>query len=197
MAAPDPAPAGRTPAIRPPAGRRHNPRAAPGPYLGRPDLRRPPALEPPYDDDPPTRLRVVPQRERLPFDDLPPRTLQNPPDFFAPQPTTRDELPDPERWALRFLPALLEALVGRRPTTQLQEWTTPLVMAFVVRTAAAGRWPHRSTTSAALRSMRITEPANGIAEISAVVQHGERYSALAARLEGLDHRWRCTALQLG
>jgi transcription antitermination factor NusA-like protein len=49
----------------------------------------------------------------------------------------------------------------------------------------------------ALRSIRVGEPADGIAEISAVIRQGERHRAVAVRLEGIDGRWRCTALQLG
>jgi hypothetical protein len=48
-----------------------------------------------------------------------------------------------------------------------------------------------------LRSIRVCEPADGVAEVSAVVQIGPRFRAMAARLEGLDGRWRCVRLQLG
>jgi hypothetical protein len=36
-----------------------------------------------------------------------------------------------------------------------------------------------------------------VAEISAVARRDGRAHAVAARLEGLDGRWRCTALQIG
>ena len=196
MTAPE-ATAAVPPAARPRATTRHGPGLSPAAYLPLPTIRRAPRLEPPYDDELPTRLRLVPQLEQLPFDEPPPRTFEHPLDFFAQQPTTRDELPDPERWTVHFLRALLEVLVGRRPTTQLQEWTTPVVMATVLRAAVGDRWPRRSSTRPVLRSIRITEPADGVAEICAVVQYGERYSAVAGRLEGLDRRWRCTALHLG
>jgi hypothetical protein len=48
-----------------------------------------------------------------------------------------------------------------------------------------------------IRSVRVCEPADGVAELSAVVQVGTRYRAVAARLEGLNGRWRCVRLQLG
>jgi hypothetical protein len=42
----------------------------------------------------------------------------------------------------------------------------------------------------------VDEPADGVAEVCAVVSHGERFRAIALRLEGIDGRWRCTVLQL-
>jgi hypothetical protein len=48
-----------------------------------------------------------------------------------------------------------------------------------------------------VRSIRVGEPADGVAEVCAVIQRGRRYFATAARLEGFDGRWRCVALRLG
>ena len=47
-----------------------------------------------------------------------------------------------------------------------------------------------------LHSVHVTEPADGVAEVCAVVRQGERYQALAARLEAPDGRWRCVSLRL-
>ena len=47
-----------------------------------------------------------------------------------------------------------------------------------------------------LHSVHVSEPANGVAEVCAVVRQGERYRALAARLEGLDGRWQCVSFRL-
>lgn len=48
-----------------------------------------------------------------------------------------------------------------------------------------------------LHSLRVMEPAAGVAEVCAVIQVGERYRAIAARLEGVDGCWRCVRLQVG
>jgi hypothetical protein len=45
--------------------------------------------------------------------------------------------------------------------------------------------------------VRVTEPADGVAEVSALVRRGLRVTAVALRLEGMDGRWQCTALELG
>jgi len=45
--------------------------------------------------------------------------------------------------------------------------------------------------------VHIAEPIDGIAEVAAVVRVGDRFRAIAFRLEGLDGRWRCVRLQIG
>lgn len=47
-----------------------------------------------------------------------------------------------------------------------------------------------------LCSVRVSEPADGVAEVSAVVRHGARTRAVALRLEGMDGRWQCTVLSV-
>lgn len=61
------------------------------------------------------------------------------------------------------------------------------------------RRPRRSAGSAVptVRSVHIAEPADGVVEVAAVIQTGTRFRAVAARLEGLDGRWRCVRLQIG
>jgi hypothetical protein len=48
-----------------------------------------------------------------------------------------------------------------------------------------------------LGRVHVSEPVDGVAEISAVARRDGRAHAVAARLEGIDGRWRCTALQIG
>jgi hypothetical protein len=113
---------------------------------------------------------------------------------FGPQPTRRADLPEPARWAGRFVQAIVEVLAGDRPPTQLVRWTTKDVYDDMVnrirRTAALSARP-------LVRSVHVSEPADGVAEVAALVRRGARCSAVAFRLEGLDGRWQCTALELG
>jgi hypothetical protein len=46
-------------------------------------------------------------------------------------------------------------------------------------------------------SVHVSEPADGVAEIAAVIRRGPRFHAVAARLEGIDGQWRCVQLQIG
>jgi len=48
-----------------------------------------------------------------------------------------------------------------------------------------------------VNSVRICQPADGVAEICATVRGTRRVLAMAFRIEGVDGRWRITALDLG
>lgn len=122
-------------------------------------------------------------------------------------PAGGDALPDPTSWAGRFVQALVEVLAGERPLAQLVRWTDSAVYSSVQRRlalAAAAAPPAVALTGARgsrhrsrVRSVRVDEPAAGIAEVGAVVQRGPRATAVALRLESRNGRWRCTALELG
>jgi len=118
--------------------------------------------------------------------------------FFAPQPTPRVELTDPARHGNRILRAVFEVLGRRRPLQQLLPWTTEDVYeeltAWVYRAMRAD--PQPQAAPAVVRSIRVGEPADGIAELTAVVQFDGRVRAVVLRLEGVDGRWRCTLLRV-
>jgi len=165
----------------------------------RPRVRRAPQLEPPYDDERPDcpRLWLPHLGEELPFEEPAPRLFRQPVGLFDRQPTPRRRLPEPEPWAARLIQAVLEMLVGRRPAAQLQEWTSPIVLAALTVATGQRHWATAAGSPPTVRSVRVSEPADGVAEVSAVVQRGQRFFAVAARLEGLDGRWRCVAIRLG
>lgn len=159
-------------------------------------VRPAPRREPPFDDEvPPRHLRLVGPHDRpLPFEPSR-RRLTDPRDLFAVQPTGRGQLPDPRWFGRRLLIAMLESIAGRRSPQQLAPHLSQAVLSGLL-TARATPWAERART-ASLRSIRVCEPADGVAEISAVIQTGKRFRAVAVRLEGLDGRWRCVNLQLG
>jgi hypothetical protein len=107
--------------------------------------------------------------------------------------TSRAALPAPGPRAGVLVGAITEALSGRRPLGQLIRWVTSDVYDELEVSVARDRgrgW------SARTRRLIVTEPADGVAEVTAVVQRGVRASALALRMEGRDGRWVVTALQL-
>jgi len=159
-------------------------------------VRPAPPREPPFDDElPPRHLRLVGPHDRpLPFAPSQ-RRLTSPRDLFAMTPTGRGQLPDPLWFGRRLVIAALETFGGRRSAQQLAPHLSPAVLAGL---RADRDKPNRGWAQpATLRSIRVCEPADGVAEISAVIQTGPRFRAIAARLEGLDGRWRCVKLQLG
>lgn len=106
--------------------------------------------------------------------------------------TATAQLPDVTRAAQVFATALIEVLGGRRPVGQLRIHASPTVFAGLVnRTTNDGGTPIQ------LMSLRVCQPADGVAEVSTTVRCGPRARAIAFRLEGVDGRWRVTALDIG
>lgn len=163
-----------------------------------PYLRAAPRYQPPYDDEVPSAaLRlVVAGTDELPFEhaDLEPVL---PTEVQLP---LRRRLPDPAPWARQFIQAALESLSGRRPVAQLQRWTTPSVLAGIQH-ARRRTEPGISAPTVFVRSVHVSEPADAVAEVCAVVSRadadGPRFRAVAARLEGNTGQWRCVTLQVG
>lgn len=126
-------------------------------------------------------------------------------EWALPQPTATRNLPDPATTCAAVVQAVIEVLSGTRPVTQLVRWLAPDVYSGLQRRAALGARIQRRTatlTSAAarrpvVRGVRVCCPADGVAEASAVVLDRGRVRAVAVRLEGLDGRWRATALEIG
>lgn len=118
--------------------------------------------------------------------------------YFGPQATGTAALPDAEAWARRIITAVLEASDGTRSAGQLTRWLVPEVRERVARRGLLarrrGRRPHRPPR---VRALLACHPADGVCEVSAVVQGEGRVRALALRMSGVDGRWLVTALELG
>lgn len=123
---------------------------------------------------------------------------------FGPQRTPATELPDPVRFAAGLGQALLEIIDGTRPAANYARWFSPSVFEEVSERAAEAlrrRWDPRtrrtrpvSVQRRLVRRVRACQVAPSIVEASVVVAEGARCRALALRLEGLDRRWRTTAV---
>jgi len=178
-----------------------------------------PPTDPPYDDELGAAALVVDGALALAF---PPPSMSIPLRLAPPaledegeeRLTPRASLPDPAALAHRFAQAVVEILAGDRPAAQLSRYATLDVLDQLERAvrrrsarsiaAAQARPGGRSTAPAPavparprVTSVHVSEPADGVAEACAVITAGARRRALAFRLEGLDGRWQCTALQPG
>lgn len=190
-------------------------------------LRRIPVrqTEPPYDDERPQPARSHPRGQpalALTFPDersqrgRPALALVPPPipvpDDETPRPTPYTQLPPPRPWAGRLVQGVLEVVAGDRPAAQLVRWLSAPVYAELVAAASGGatRTGPGTTTLAArgsarrlvptagvVRSVHVTSPTPTSAEVCVVIARGTRCGAVALRLDGLDGRWLCTALELG
>jgi len=101
-------------------------------------------------------------------------------------------LPPAERAAQILTRALVEVLGGFRPVEQLRIHCAADVFAGIRLRQLNPLDGHPR-----VGSIRVGEPADGVAEVSAVIRVGVRARAVAFRLQGLDGRWRMTELQLG
>ncbi|MGI8761930.1 MAG: Rv3235 family protein [Jatrophihabitantaceae bacterium] len=160
------------------------------------NIRPAPRREPPFDDEIWPHLRAVgPFEQRLPFEA--PHTCRD--ITVATSAPARCELPDAARWGRRLLVGIIETAGGRRPLQQLAALLSAGVAAGIGADfeRAAQRNTRHWTHAAVVRSVRASQPAEGVAELCATVQAGRRVRAVALRLEARDGRWRCTRLQLG
>jgi hypothetical protein len=103
-------------------------------------------------------------------------------------------------WAARLAQAIVEAVGGQRPVSQLVRWTAAEVYhdldrrALLVRRAAAAA---PRTVRPQVRSVHVCQPTTEAAEVSVHVRQGNRSRALAMRLERRGERWLCTVLEFG
>ena len=121
---------------------------------------------------------------------------------FGRQSTARAHLPDPHEWAAHLAQAIVEVMAGSRSAPQVIRWTTTEVYAVIARRhAVAARRAavsgHGKRVRAVVKRVIVCEPADGVAEATAVVIDGTRVRALAMRMVGQDGRWRVEALQVG
>ncbi len=169
-----------------------------GPITVRPAPRR----EPPFDDElaaaPVHQPRLVlldgGRQPRLPFDDgTPARRSRSPVRLLPARPVT----PPAGRFGHSLVQGIVEVLNGLRPAGQLGAHLTPAIQAGLARDSAELRRFHTPGRPPVVTSVHVCEPAEGVAELSAVVSVAGRFRAIAARIEVAHGRWRCVRLQLG
>lgn len=133
--------------------------------------------------------------------DIPRHNRAHAAEFFDPQPTPRAELPDPTATIEKLALIGCEIIAGLRSVDQIGRWVTEDVYRVLAERAIAAR-RNRAATSAPARPLItvgltvVTEPRDGIVEGVSLVRIGRRTRAMCIRLEGLDHRWRASALAL-
>ncbi len=125
--------------------------------------------------------------------------LPETPELDPPSPARVTHVDDAEVrvWAARLSQAVVEAVGGQRPVSQLVRWTAPNVYrdlerrVQLVRRAAEGARAVRPQ----VRSIHVCRPTATAAEVSVHVRHAGRSRALAMRMERRGERWQCTVLE--
>ncbi|MES2092900.1 MAG: Rv3235 family protein [Actinomycetota bacterium] len=140
-----------------------------------------------------------------PFAGLPSKVIRSPfqPDeFFGIQPVSRSALPNPQPLLENLTRCVIEILAGARDLEQISRWVTDdvyrhllkrVVLSSRARTAK-GQVVRRPTFS--IGSTSVCEPRDGVVEAVVIVRGRARTRAVALRLEGLDSRWRATAINV-
>ena len=121
-------------------------------------------------------------------------------EYFDRQLTPRAELPDPSVLVENLATGVVEVLGGVRDLEQLGRWLSEGVYRHLLRRsiiaargrAVRGQMPARPV--AAVAAKRITFPAGNVVEATVLLHGASRTRAVAIRLEGMDQRWRATAL---
>ena len=128
---------------------------------------------------------------------------QNDADLFEAQPSSTVELPSPREMIERLGLVACEILAGLRSVDQIARWVTEDVYRTLAERSIAARRNHSRLSDSAparprveVRSTRISEPRDGIVEGVVLLRVGARTRAMCIRLEGLDHRWRASAVAL-
>lgn len=123
-------------------------------------------------------------------------------DFFGHQPTSTSSLPDPGPLIENLARCVIEILAGARDIEQIARWVTDDVHRHIVRRvvlsararAAKGQKTVRPTFT--IGTTRTCEPRDGVVEAVVIVRGRARVRAVAIRLEGIDRRWRASAINV-
>jgi hypothetical protein len=140
-----------------------------------------------------------------PFGRLPSKVIRSPfqsDEFFGAQPASRSTLPDPQPLLENLTRCVIEILAGARELEQISRWVTDDVYRHLLKRVvlstrarqAKGQIVRRPAFS--VGSTSIYEPRDGVVEAVVIVRGRARTRAVALRLEGLDNRWRATAINV-
>lgn len=142
-------------------------------------------------------------RQKSPSDgDRPARGRFNSEEFFGQQPTSTTKLPDPRPLLENLSRCVIEILAGARELEQVSRWVSDDVYRHLLRRVVLSKRARQARGERVVRpafsigSLIICEPRDGVVEATVIVRGRARSRAVAIRLEGLDHRWRATAIHV-
>jgi Family of unknown function (DUF6459) len=144
---------------------------------------------------------AVPLRKE-PLPSKPIRARFVPDEFFGHQPTTRESLPSPEPLIENLTRCVIEILAGARDLEQIARWVSDDVYRHLLKRVVLSTRARQAKGQASSRpnftigSTTICEPRDGVVEAVVIVRGRARSRAVAMRLEGLDQRWRATAINV-
>jgi len=155
-----------------------------------------------------SKLYLVPTPQGLPDEEMDP--------LYAPKPSALHELPAIQPMVENYVIGVMEIWSGRRSALQLarsshrlvyQKLLTPPSFSSgttVSSNSAQVRCAANSTSSTSssrgnsprIRKIYISQPIEGVLEVTVTLRIGERVRSLSLRFEGVDNRWLCTEFTL-
>lgn len=123
-------------------------------------------------------------------------------EFFAQQPTSTSALPNPRPLIENLTRCVIEVLAGARDLEQISRWVTDDVYRHLLKRTVLSARARQAKGQASARPTFVIgtvitcEPKDGVVEAVVIVRGRARSRAVALRLEGLDHRWRATAIHV-
>jgi hypothetical protein len=123
-------------------------------------------------------------------------------EFFGHQPAASAALPDPRPLLENLTRCIIEVLAGARELEQMARWVTDDVYRHLLKRVILSARARQATGQSASRptftigSTTVSEPYDGVIEAVVIVHGRARSRAVAIRLEGLDRRWRATAINV-
>ena len=106
------------------------------------------------------------------------------------KPSALSQLPDLDDWVAKYVISAIEIYGGKRPLQQLARWSHRSI--YTQLSKNVGVWKPLPK----IRKLYISQPLEGIAEVTATLRFDQRVRSLMLRFEGVDHRWLCTKLEL-
>lgn len=123
-------------------------------------------------------------------------------ELFGRQPAPRHELPDPRPLVENLTRCVIEIIAGARDLEQIARWVDDTVYTTLLKRVVVSAQARQAARRPAVRpvftlgTVTVCEPRDGVVEAVVVVRGRARTRAVAIRLEGLDRRWRATAIHV-
>ena len=123
-------------------------------------------------------------------------------DFFNGQRCGSEDLPPPHAFLKTLAYCVIEVLSGVRNLNQISRWLSEDVYALMAKRVVIAERARRAKNLVAthpkfsIGNIHYCEPSDGVIEASILVHGRGRTRAMAVRIEGIDKRWKTTALHV-
>jgi hypothetical protein len=134
------------------------------------------------------------------------RSVTNPleqAEFFGKQYSKNSELPDPTDRIKTLAFGVVQVVAGERSVDQIAHWVSEEVYLRIRSIAQAAKLARRYGKNEPVRALklevrrvRLHSPRDGVVESVVLLEAHNRIRAVTIRLEGINRRWRATAVSL-